>query len=36
MHARSFTIRPGKYALGNDPNNIVDLTAIKKVSEMES
>lgn len=33
---RNFNIRPGKYALGNNPNKISDLTQIKKVLKLES
>lgn len=31
---RSFSIRPGKYALGNNPNKISDLTQIRKVLKL--
>lgn len=31
---RQFNIRPGKYALGNDPNDIKDFSFIKKVSKL--
>ena len=34
--SRSFNIRPGKYALGNDPSTVVDFSEIKKVSQLES
>jgi hypothetical protein len=33
---RSFSIRPGKYALGNDPNTVRDFSQIKKVSKLSS
>jgi hypothetical protein len=33
---RGFNIRPGKYALGNDPNTIQDLTSIHTVSRLKS
>lgn len=28
---RGFSIRSGKYALGNNPNKIIDLSSIEKV-----
>ena len=34
QYSRSFTIRPGKYALGNDPNDIKDFSEIKRVSKL--
>ena len=34
QYARTFSIRPGKYALGNDPNDIRDFSEIKKVSSL--
>jgi hypothetical protein len=36
QYERSFNIRSGKYALGNDPNKISDLTEINKVLKLES
>lgn len=33
---RSFSIRPGKYALGNDPNDIKDFSSILRVSSLQS
>jgi hypothetical protein len=34
QYSRQFSIRPGKYALGNDPNQIIDFSHIKKVSKL--
>lgn len=36
QYERSFSIRSGKYALGNDPNRVSDLTEINKVLILES
>lgn len=36
QYQRQFNIRSGKYALGNDPNKISDLTQISKVLKLES
>lgn len=36
QHRRSFSIRPGKYALGNDPNQIKDFTSIKSITWLKS
>lgn len=33
---RGFYIRPGKYALGNDPNTVQDLTSILSVSQLKT
>jgi hypothetical protein len=33
---RGFTIRPGKYALGNDPNTVRDFSAISSISQLKS
>lgn len=33
---RGFNIRPGKYALGNDPNTATDLSSIKSVYTLKS
>lgn len=33
---RSFSIRPGKYALGNDPSTVTDFSEIGKVSQLVS
>jgi len=35
-YIRGFNIRPGKYALGNDPNQIQDFSSIKSVAQLES
>jgi len=34
QYQRQFHIRSGKYALGNDPNRISDLTQINKVLKL--
>jgi hypothetical protein len=34
QYSRSFSIRPGKYALGNDPNDIKDFSQIKSVAQL--
>lgn len=34
--ARGFNIRPGKYALGNDPNDVTDISTIQSVSTLHS
>lgn len=36
QYDRTFHIRSGKYALGNDPNKISDFTQINKVLKLES
>lgn len=36
LAGRSFNIRPGKYALGNDPSTAIDFSEIKRVSQLES
>lgn len=36
QYERGFHINSGKYALGNDPNKISDLTQINKVLKLES
>lgn len=33
---RGFSIRPGKYALGNDPNTVRDFSAISSISQLKS
>jgi hypothetical protein len=33
---RSFNIRPGKYALGNDPTDVHDFSSISFVSSLSS
>jgi hypothetical protein len=36
QYEKSFQIRSGKYALGNNPNKIEDFTQINKVLKLES
>jgi hypothetical protein len=36
QYSRGFNIRPGKYALGNDPSTARDLTSISSVSQLKS